>query len=91
MPTTSSCLICGGRDDLMEICVDETTEHLCAEHRAALGADGRRVFTERNALLSHPALDRRGGADRRTQERRMFPRPEGRRLGLGRRATDPIV
>ncbi len=34
------------------------------------------------------ASDRRAGWDRRKGERRMFPRPEGRRMGDGRRLTD---
>lgn len=91
MPTTSSCLICGERDDLSTVRVDGATEPLCADHHAALGADAEREFVDRDELLAHPSLDRRDGPDRRGQERRMFPRPEGRRLGRGRRADDPRI
>ena len=91
MPSASSCLFCGEKEDLVAVPVDDAPAHLCAAHHAALGADADRTFTDRDELLSHPALDRRAGDDRRGQERRMFPRPEGRRLGLGRRASDPTL
>jgi hypothetical protein len=35
-----------------------------------------------------PPEERRVEGDRRETERRFFPRPEGRRKGLGRRVTD---
>lgn len=38
-----------------------------------------------------PPTERRSGAqDRRQTERRAFPRPEGRRINLGRREEDPL-
>ncbi|MEQ9318071.1 MAG: hypothetical protein RIF41_02890 [Polyangiaceae bacterium] len=91
MPTTSSCFVCGRNDTLVAVRVDDGTRPLCASHHAALGADADRTFPDEAALLSHPGLDRRDEGERRAQERRMFPRPEGRRRDRGRRADDPRV
>ncbi|MCS6902114.1 MAG: hypothetical protein NZX77_20410 [Polyangiaceae bacterium] len=44
----------------------------------------------KNGMPCGPPVERRSGPqDRRSAERRFFPRPEGRRHNLGRRAYDP--
>jgi hypothetical protein len=82
--------VCPTADDLTGILVGGREMFLCGRHLGALPDRSVRSFDELAALLSLPGLDRRAGADRRREERRMFPpRPELRRHGLGRRGTDP--
>ncbi|AUX26171.1 uncharacterized protein SOCEGT47_067320 [Sorangium cellulosum] len=75
---------------------------LCRTHAATVAAAMPETFEEMRALFvgvrqgdppaqGEVAVDRRSPIPRRSPEdRRVFPpRPEGRRLGGGRRATDP--
>lgn len=68
---------------------------LCRTHAARVAAEMPQTFEEMRALFVEiPADDaplaRRSVIGRRKEDdRRMFPpRPEGRRLGQGRRASD---
>ncbi|MGK3999530.1 hypothetical protein [Sorangium sp. So ce1024] len=74
---------------------------LCRSHAATVAAAMPETFEEMRALFvglqrgqqaqSDAFVERRSPIQRRSPEdRRVFPpRPEGRRLGGGRRATDP--
>ncbi|XXT18007.1 hypothetical protein WME94_48040 [Sorangium sp. So ce429] len=75
---------------------------LCRPHAATVAAAMPETFEEMRALFvglqrvglpaqGDPSIERRSPIARRNPEdRRVFPpRPEGRRLGGGRRATDP--
>ncbi|WP_437732530.1 hypothetical protein [Sorangium sp. So ce1335] len=74
---------------------------LCRPHAATVAAAMPETFEEMRALFvglqrgqqaqSDAFVERRSPIPRRNPEdRRVFPpRPEGRRLGGGRRATDP--
>jgi hypothetical protein len=62
---------------------------LCPEHRAK--ADAAPSADARRALFQEPG-GQRSLLPRRSEERRAFPpRPEGRRMGSGRRRADPLV
>ncbi len=68
---------------------------LCRTHAARVAAEMPQTFEELRALFLEVPTDelpeaRRSVISRRKEDdRRMFPpRPEGRRLGGGRRATD---
>lgn len=88
IPNEHRCLVCARREPLRGVVVDGRQILLCAEHHAALG-EASEALSDLAGLMARPGLDRRSGRDRRRRERRMFPRPEGRRLGMGRRASDP--
>ena len=75
---------------------------LCRTHAATVAAAMPETFEEMRALFvglqrsvptapHDPSVERRSPIERRNpEERRVFPpRPEGRRLGGGRRASDP--
>lgn len=71
---------------------------LCRDHAATVVAEMPETFDDLRALfvgagvdLGGHAAERRSPIDRRAREdRRVFPpRPEGRRMGGGRRAGDP--
>jgi hypothetical protein len=81
------CAICHSHAQLSEVVVAGKPTLLCGAHREAVGDAAS--FEDLAAALA--AIDRRAEArsDRREQERRMFPRPEGRRMGGGRRDGDP--
>jgi hypothetical protein len=68
---------------------------LCRTHAARVAAEMPQTFDELRALFPEvpgdesPLARRSVIARRRDDDRRMFPpRPEGRRLGTGRRASD---
>jgi hypothetical protein len=77
---------------------------LCRDHAAAVAAARPATFEDLRTLFVGAAIDveamirsglmveRRSPISRRASEdRRAFPpRPEGRRRGFGRRATDPV-
>jgi len=77
---------------------------LCRDHAAEVAAARPATFEEMRALFVGATLDvgamismglmveRRSPVPRRgNDDRRAFPpRPEGRRRGFGRRATDPV-
>ncbi|APR84492.1 Hypothetical protein A7982_09841 [Minicystis rosea] len=72
---------------------------LCGSHAAVVVSAMPETFEDLRAIFvgagvdlgDRVALDRRSPIDRRgLEDRRAFPpRPEGRRMGGGRRATDP--
>jgi len=80
-----TCLLCGRRDGLRRIATAEGDAFLCSEHAQQLSDHAADLAS----VLERLGIERRKGGDRRQGERRMFPRPEGRRLSRGRRATDP--
>jgi hypothetical protein len=98
------CAVCGpgaagGR--MSRVVVEGRTLQLCRAHAATVVAampetfeDLRGLFVGTGADLDRPPAlpfpERRSPIERRTPEdRRVFPpRPEGRRLGSGRRAGD---
>lgn len=77
---------------------------LCREHAATVATARPASFEELRALFVGASIDvgamismglmveRRSPISRRSEaDRRAFPpRPEGRRKGFGRRATDPV-
>lgn len=75
--------------------IDGRTLLLCRDHAAVAAANMPRTFEELRALFPEPPVDgehvgRRSMIERRiADDRRVFPpRPEGRRMGGGRRSTD---
>lgn len=77
--------------------IDGRTLLLCRDHAAVVAASMPRTFEELRGLFPEPAVDgvhpgRRSMVERRVaDDRRVFPpRPEGRRMGGGRRATDCV-
>lgn len=95
------CAVCGSDDALgarmSKVVIEGRALTLCRPHAATVVAvmpetfdDLRRIFVGFGVDLG--ALpERRSPIDRREpEERRVFPpRPEGRRMGGGRRASDP--
>lgn len=96
------CAVCegppqGGR--MSKVVVEGRTLQLCRAHAATVVAAMPETFEDLRALFIGAGVDlarplafpeRRAPIDRRAPEdRRVFPpRPEGRRVSLGRRATD---
>jgi hypothetical protein len=78
------CAICHSHAQLSDVVVAGEPSLLCREHRDAAGDAA--IFDDLAALRA--AIDRRAEGDRRDEERRMFPRPEGRRMADGRRDGD---
>jgi hypothetical protein len=64
---------------------------LCRAHAARVAAAAPETFEALRALFRGADGDRRSPIPRRGfEDRRVFPpRPEGRRMSGGRRATDP--
>ncbi len=88
MSDTPRCAVCPEPEAHARIFVGGEPMFVCTAHAELLGAQ---VFTEREAFaarLEALGLEPRKRRERRRGERRMFPRPEGRRLGDGRRADD---
>jgi ribosome-binding protein aMBF1 (putative translation factor) len=88
------CLICGSDGDLHGVVIEGRQILLCEAHRDSADSAASSSATSSPAealarLGTQPGVDRRRRGDRRQRERRMFPRPEGRRLGAGRRVEDP--
>jgi len=87
---------------MSKVVVEGRTLDLCRSHAAMVVTAMPRTFEELRSLFvgvsdeawaqgSKPWAERRSPIDRRNgNDRRVFPpRPEGRRLSPGRRATDP--
>ncbi len=79
---------------LSRVVVDGKTVLLCRDHATVVARSMPRTFEELRALFLEPVGEahpgRRSLVTRRlSEDRRVFPpRPEGRRMGDGRRATD---
>ncbi len=102
---SSCCAVCGGGETagarMSRVVIEGRSLELCQSHTATVVAampetfdDLRALFVGARPLAAAPigrTEERRSPLDRRAEEnRRMFPpRPEGRRRGDGRRATDP--
>ncbi len=89
MSARHHCAICPPVDSLVGIVVSRRQLHLCEQHHDLLDGRQPQSFDELAAIFAVPGLDRRAEPDRRVDERRHFPpRPEGRRMGSGRRRDD---
>jgi hypothetical protein len=87
---------------MSKVVVEGRALTLCRTHATAVVAVMPETFDELRAIFVGAGLDlsdeswsveRRSPIDRRAaDDRRVFPpRPEGRRLNAGRRATDPRI
>lgn len=90
-----SCEVCGAKSGpgtparLKRFLLAERLVLLCDEHAAVYRAAAPTTLTELRALFRETWGKRSLIGRRATLDRRLFPaRPEGRRLGRGRRATD---
>ena len=93
----ASCAVCGSGDTtgthLSRVVIQGRALDLCRAHATTVVAAMPRTFDDLCGLFVGSALTApRGIFDRRAPlDRREFPpRPEGRRLGIGRRIADPI-
>ncbi|WP_437673670.1 hypothetical protein [Sorangium sp. So ce131] len=90
------------RSRMARVVIQGRALSLCRTHAATVAVEMPATFEEMRALFvglkrggqpapGEPAVERRSPIARRSPEdRRVFPpRPEGRRIGGGRRATDP--
>ncbi|HSO00785.1 MAG TPA: hypothetical protein VLS89_20980 [Candidatus Nanopelagicales bacterium] len=99
------CVVCGDEEHsdagLSRVIIEMRSLLLCRTHAATVVAEMPETFEEMRALFAgvspagsaaHGGPERRSAIPRRAPEdRRAFPpRPEGRRMGGGRRATDPV-
>lgn len=90
---TTTCEACGcaptGRRRIRRVLVDERIVALCDEHAAEFQLSGAATIEQLRGLFPEPE-GRRSMVQRRAPlDRRVFPpRPEGRRMGDGRRADD---
>lgn len=94
-----SCPVCGESDPsrVREIVVEGREIFLCETHAGIVVRARPETLEEVRDLLREQVkaggqAERRSPVDRRdptSPDRRVFPRPEGRRMGYGRRATDP--
>jgi ribosome-binding protein aMBF1 (putative translation factor) len=90
--TVGRCEACGEAvvDAVGAVAIEGRELLLCEDDRARLGSPLPRTLRRAQVLLAPSKLERRRHATpRRKLDRRMFPRPEGRRLSGGRRRTDP--
>ena len=79
----------GAQQKLRRFLVGERVVALCQEHAAAFRAAAPCSLPELRALFRETWGKRSLVARRTPLDRRVFPaRPEGRRLGRGRRASD---
>lgn len=92
-----SCAVCGGGDTngtgMSRVVIQGRSLALCRTHASTVVMAMPKTFEDLRALFAGVTLDEpRSSSDRRAPlDRRMFPpRPEGRRLGIGRRAADPV-
>lgn len=92
-----SCAVCGGGDPtgthLSRVVIQGRALDLCRSHATTVVAAMPKTFDDLCGLFAGVVLtEPRAIFDRRAPlDRREFPpRPEGRRLGIGRRAADPL-
>jgi len=91
------CALCAATRKAPEDCAPASVEtviegrrlRLCRDHHALVRAALPRSLKALALALRLPAIERRMHGRRSGYDRRMFPRPEARRMGAGRRATDP--
>ena len=94
--SNESCAVCGGGDTtgthLSRVVIQGRALDLCRAHATTVVAAMPRTFEDLcglfvDVILPSPrsVFDRRAPLDRRE----FPPRPEGRRLGIGRRTADP--
>ncbi|MFW5739276.1 MAG: hypothetical protein ACOC1F_02800 [Myxococcota bacterium] len=94
-----ACPVCGQSDPsrVRTLVVENREIVLCDTHAGIVVRARPTTFEALRALFRmrpepQTEPDRRSPIDRRGEarsDRRVFPRPEGRRMGYGRRATDP--
>jgi hypothetical protein len=91
------CAVCGcasGRACMSAVVIEGRSLALCRAHAAVVVEAMPETFEDLRALFEgagqldacRSPLDRRSGVDRRV----FPPRPEGRRMGGGRREGDPL-
>ncbi|MFO0553671.1 MAG: hypothetical protein U0271_35135 [Polyangiaceae bacterium] len=95
---SAPCAVCQKPLSSGKVCrvvVESKSLPMCRTHAAVVAASLPRTFEELRALFPEPATEdgqprRRSVIERRTaDDRRIFPpRPEGRRMSGGRRASD---
>ncbi len=96
-PPKPACPICGESDpaQVRKVVVNNRDVFLCQLHATVVSRAKPASIEELKGLIRREremnGKDRRAPIDRRgTQpDRRVFARPEGRRMGWGRRASDP--
>lgn len=94
-PPKTPCPLCGESAParVRKVVVDGRDIFLCPTHATIVLRANPASLEELTELIRRESkgTDRRSPIDRRgTQpDRRVFPRPEGRRMGRGRRASDP--
>ena len=92
-----SCAVCGGGDSnrtrMSHVVIQGRSLELCQAHASAVVAAMPKTFEDLLALFAdviraepRSTKDRRAALDRRE----LPPRPEGRRHGFGRRASDSL-
>lgn len=74
---------------LVETFIEDRRLWLCRDHHALVRGALPRSLQALALALRLPAIERRLHSRRSDCDRRLFPRPEMRRMGAGRRATDP--
>jgi hypothetical protein len=98
--STDACAVCGAFDShgmgMSRVVIEGRALCLCRPHAATVVNEMPATFDEMRALFVGAYMDtqadeeRRSPLTRRGDERRVFPpRPEGRRVSTGRRASDP--
>lgn len=95
---TTTCAACHdpvAGSKLCRVVIGGRSIALCRTHAARVATEMPETFEELRALFVEVPADEGGPARRsvitrrKTDDRRMFPpRPEGRRVGEGRRASD---
>ncbi len=92
-----SCAVCGSGDiigaHLSHVVIQGRALDLCRAHATTVVAAMPRTFADLCGLFVGSVItEPRAISDRRAPlDRREFPpRPEGRRLGIGRRTADPV-
>jgi hypothetical protein len=92
-----SCAVCGGGDSnrmrMSRVVIQGRSLELCQAHATTVVAAMPKTFEDLLSLFADVIrADPRSTKDRRAalDRRELPPRPEGRRLGFGRRAADSM-
>lgn len=77
-----------GTKRLRSVLVEHRLLCLCEQHAVLFRASGKTTLAELRALFLEPRGQRSLVSRRAPHDRRVFPRPEGRRKSDGRRQDD---
>lgn len=100
--STEACAVCGALEShgtgMSRVVIEGRALCLCRPHAATVVSEMPATFDEMRALFIGASMDRAAIEERRSpitrrgaEDRRVFPpRPEGRRLAMGRRTSDPL-